>query len=307
MSNRPARNEMRDKQIVVDWGSSNFRAYRFAADGTIESSHQADAGILTVRDGAFEAVLEREIGGWLSKDVRIVLSGMITSRNGWVETPYVPTPATLEALADNALSRQTRGGIALKFLPGVAVTGANPDVMRGEEIQVFGAIEPAESATVVLPGTHSKWTRVQDGVITGFRTFLTGEVFALLKTHSIVGRLIPPGERAFDEDAFLEGVARARSDDSISLLNDVFMARAGALLGAFTAETIADRLSGMLIAHEIKAGLSLHAGGRLLLVGEPALTARYAVALKAFGHAAATGPAHAAVEGFRRLSSLNTR
>lgn len=304
MCSYPASDVKHGTQIVVDWGSSSFRGYRFDKDGTITDQHQADVGILTVMDGAFEAVLEREIGGWMRDDTEIVLSGMITSRNGWVETPYAPTPATLSDLAASAVIRHSTRGIRLKFLPGVAARLPGPDVMRGEEIQVFGAIEPDESATVVLPGTHSKWTQVRAGAITGFRTFLTGETFALLKSHSIVGRLIPPGERPFDEAAFREGVALVKSDRSISLLNDVFTARAGALLGMFSAESIADRLSGMLIGHELKAGLAMHDGGRLLLVGNATLTARYAFALQEFGQKAEIGPSHAAVVGFRRLSSL---
>lgn len=290
-------------RIVVDWGSSNFRAYRFDASGAVAARHQAEAGILTVRDGGFESVLEREIGGWFDAGSTLLLSGMITSRNGWVETPYAFAPATLEDIAAQAVTRRSTRGASLRFLPGVAQRAPTPDVMRGEEIQVFGAIRPGESATVVLPGTHSKWTRVEAGRIEGFRTFLTGETFALMKTHSIIGRLIPPGERAFDEAAFRAGVAQARAG-SLSLLNDVFTTRAGALLGAFGPETIADRLSGLLIGHEIAAGLTLAGEGRLLIVGESALTQRYLVALDGFGRAAEAAPADAAVEGFRRLAAL---
>lgn len=304
VSAQPSERPASTVRIVVDWGSSNFRAYRFGADGSVADRHQADAGILTVKDGRYEEVLEREIGGWFGPGASIMLSGMITSRNGWVETPYASTPATLSALAAGAVLRQSARGAQLKFLPGVATRLPGPDVMRGEEIQVFGVINPGESATVVLPGTHSKWTEVRDGAITGFRTFLTGETYALLKNHSIVGRLIPPGDAAFDEAAFLEGVKAVQGDRSISLLNDVFMVRAGALLGEFAVEAIADRLSGMVIGHELRAGLGLHRGGRIILIGEAALTARYALALDALGVPAEIGPAHAAVEGFRRLSAL---
>ncbi len=291
-------------RIVVDWGTSSFRAWRFDAAGAIADRHRADAGIITVRDGDFEGVLEREIGFWLDASATIHLSGMITSRNGWVETPYALAPARLADIGAQAVTRRARCGAQLRFLPGVAQRAPSPDVMRGEEIQVFGATRPDESVTVVLPGTHSKWARVEAGAITGFRTFLTGETFALMKTHSIVGRLIPPGERPFDEAAFMDGVALVAGGGSIGLLNDVFAQRAGALLGAFPAEAIADRLSGLLIAHEIDAGLKLAGPGPLLLVGEAGLTARYARALAVFGRDAAIAPADAAVEGFRRLAAL---
>lgn len=290
-------------RVVVDWGSSNFRAYRFAGDGAMVESHAAAAGILSVTNGDYAAVLVREIGGWLAPGVEVLLSGMITSRNGWVETPYVPCPATLGALAAGAITRPGPAGSVCRFLPGVSALAPTPDVMRGEEIQVFGVVDPDETATVVLPGTHSKWVQVEKGVITGFRTFLTGEVYALLKGQSIIGRLIPPGEAPFSEAAFLDGVEQANAEVSISLLNDVFTARSGALLGAFGVEMIADRLSGLLIGHELKAGLSLPGArhGRLVLVGDPSLVTRYAAALQRLGRRSDAGPPHAAVDGFSRL------
>lgn len=314
MGAQTLRESPRTGQIIVDWGTSNFRAYRFGPDDTPSARHQADAGILSVQDGAFEDVLEREIGGWFGAGTPILLSGMITSRNGWVETPYVEAPASLAALAAGAVVRHSRRGALLKFLPGVATRQPRPDVMRGEEIQIFGTITPGESATVVLPGTHSKWARVTDGILDGFRTFLTGESYALLRTHSILGRLIPPGPQGFDEAAFRQGVRMACDADSISLLNDIFTTRAGVLLGSFGAEDIAERLSGILIGHEIKAGLGkdstgkdrsgLHAGGRLVLVGEEALTRRYQVALDVLGQSAEIGPTDATAIGFRRLAQL---
>ncbi|MGL4810435.1 MAG: 2-dehydro-3-deoxygalactonokinase [Beijerinckiaceae bacterium] len=294
----------RHSPIIIDWGTSSFRAYRFDDTGAMIAQHRADAGIATVNHGAFEAVLTREIGAWLGEGADLYFSGMITSRNGWVETPYAPVPATLADLSRHAVEKTAPDGERMKFLPGVAVTKPAPDVMRGEEIQVFGTIGPDETATVVLPGTHSKWVQAERGAIAGFRTFLTGELFAVLKAHTIVGRLIPTGDQPFDEAAFLAGVEAARRPDTLGLLNDVFTTRAGALLGAFGVETIADRLSGMLIGAEIRAGLTMHRGGRLVLVGEEALTQRYALAFSLFGQSADIGPPHAAVAGFRRLAAL---
>ena len=291
--------------IVVDWGSSNFRAYRCDAGGALIETHQAAAGILSVKDGAFEAALYREIGNWISAGRQLYLSGMITSRNGWVETPYAEAPARLADLAAQAVRRSGSRGEKLYFLPGVCARAPLPDVMRGEEIQVFGTVGPQQSATVVLPGTHSKWVQVEKGAITGFRTFLTGEAYALLKAHSIVGRLIPDGTAPFDEAAFLAGVAQAQDSRSAGLLNDAFTTRSGALLGNVPPAEIADRLSGMLIGHEIREGLALGpVSGALYLVGEESLGGKYRLALEASGQEAVLGSGHAAVEGFRRLSAL---
>ena len=294
------------KRIVLDWGSSNFRAYRFGADGVLEERHQAEAGILTVRDGAFEDVLEREIGRWIGSETEILLSGMITSRNGWVETPYLEPPAGLSGLAAKAVARRARRGARLLFLPGVCNRTPQPDVMRGEEIQVFGAVSPDEDALVVLPGTHSKWVSVSAGAIAGFSTFLTGEMFALLCRHSIVGRLIPTDAAGENEGAFRAGVKLGFSGNARGLLNDVFTARAGALLGDFTPTEIGERLSGILIGHEIRAGIdsAIDPGLTPLLVGEAALIARYGIAFSELGLTCATGPDHAAVEGFRKLGAL---
>ncbi len=312
-------------RIVVDWGTSNFRAYLFARDGSIARQHQAAAGILTVADRAFEAVLEREIGGWLNSDCDVFLSGMITSRNGWVETPYIEVPARLTALAAGAISRKGMRGSSLHFLPGVAARHPLPDVMRGEEIQIFGSITLEETAseepaTIILPGTHSKWARVEHGAIMAFRTFLTGELFALLKDHSIVGRLIPQEvqkeQQPFDQAAFVAGIHQAFAAASAGVLNDIFTARSGVLLDCFASSEIADRLSGIIIGHEIKSGLALFSSSEirptseirsnrvLCLVGERALCERYRLALNEAGHAAEIAPDHAAVEGFRRLCAM---
>lgn len=290
--------------IVVDWGTSNFRAYRFE-DGAVAETRTAAAGILTVEGGGFEAVLRREIGGWVGPEAEIFLSGMITSRNGWVETPYVETPATIEALAANAVTRRLEDGATLRFLPGVCQRSPSPDVMRGEEIQVFGAVGPEATATLIHPGTHCKWVRVERGAIAGFRTFMTGEVYGVLRGHSILGRLIPEGEAGFDREAFASGVRQALSPASAGLLNDLFTTRSGALLGAFPPEAIADRLSGLLIGREIRDGLALGwITEEPMLFGEPALCERYALALEAAGRTSRRGPDQATVAGFERLSRL---
>jgi 2-dehydro-3-deoxygalactonokinase len=292
------------QRIIVDWGTSSFRAYRFGADGEIMEQHQAASGILTVTDGDFEAALEREIGPWLTPQTEVLLSGMITSRNGWIETPYVEAPATLAQLAAGAREITAKNRMLLRFLPGVCVKGASPDVMRGEEIQVFGSVGPLESATVVLPGTHSKWVRVQAGVLHDFKSFMTGEVFAALKAHTILGRLIPEGS-ATDDAAFNAGVRQALNPASAGLLNDIFTTRSGVLLNRFPPEEIAERLSGIVIGHEIRGGLALGwAEGLIRVVGEPGLTRRYLLALRTAGMRAEAGPENAAVAGFRRLGAV---
>ncbi|MGL4242858.1 MAG: 2-dehydro-3-deoxygalactonokinase, partial [Beijerinckiaceae bacterium] len=292
-------------RIIVDWGTSSFRAYRFGDDGAVAETHRAPAGILTVADGAFEAALRREVGQWLAGGARVLLSGMITSRNGWVETPYAETPASLADLGARAVQRELPSGINLFFLPGVSQRAPSPDVMRGEEIQVFGCFGSEESGIAVLPGTHSKWVRVDAGRITGFRTFMTGEVFAVMRQHSILGRLMPQDAAPATDAPFLEGLRQALDPASPGLLGDLFSVRSGVLLGAFRAPDAAERLSGLVIGHEIRGAAALGwTDGTLKLIGEPALCRRYASALAAAGVTCATAPEDAAVEGFRRLAAL---
>lgn len=291
-----------DPPIIVDWGTTNFRAYRFAGGAVAETRH-APAGILSVRDSAFEAVLEREIGDWIGPGSTIMLSGMITSRNGWLETPYVKTPATLADLAANTRHSGMRGGARLRFLPGVCMRAPRADVMRGEEIQVFGVTEANEDATVVLPGTHSKWVEVAAGRLVAFRTFFTGEMFALLRSHSIIGKVA--SDDTASPDAFAAGVKQALAADSSGVLNDIFSVRAGVLLGIVPAGDVGERLSGILIGHEVRAGLATHKGrGTIRLVGDAALCALYRHALEIAGAQAEIGPEQATVAGFQKLAAL---
>jgi 2-dehydro-3-deoxygalactonokinase len=292
-------------RIVVDWGTSSFRAYRFAADGTVADRHASAAGILSIAAGGFEEALRREIGAWLAGGADILLSGMITSRNGWVETPYIETPCGLGDLASGVVQRDVADGVRLSFLPGVCQRAPTPDVMRGEEIQVFGVLGARESGTAVLPGTHSKWVRLEAGRIAGFRSFMTGEVYGALRQHTILGRLIPEGEAAFDQDAFLAGIRQAADPASPGLLGDIFSVRSGVLLEAFAAGEAADRLSGLVIGHEIAGAARLGwTGGTVRLIGAAALCARYAAAFDALGIAHASAAEDAAVQGFRRLAAL---
>lgn len=290
-------------RLVVDWGTSNFRCYRFDAQGQVAQTHQAPAGILTVTDRNFEAVLHREIGAWMAPDMDIFLSGMITSRNGWIETPYVTAPARLGDLAASAVVIEAQQGIRMHFLPGVAMHRPSPDVMRGEEIQVFGVVGADEDATVILPGTHSKWVEVRQGALQRFSSFMTGEVFGVLKAHSILGRLIPEGQSQPDEQAFLDGVRQTLGAETGGLLHDIFTTRSGVLLGQLTPDVITERLSGILIAHEIRDGLKAYAPkGRVVVVGDAVLARRYQLALTEFCIKVELGSPLASVDGFSRLA-----
>jgi 2-dehydro-3-deoxygalactonokinase len=266
--------------IGIDWGTTSFRAYRIDAAGGVIETREAAAGILAVRDGDFAGVLSREIGAWRAAEpeVPVLASGMITSRQGWLEVPYCPCPAGSAEIAA-ALVRHPEG---LHFVPGLCLIGADgvPDVIRGEETQIIGEVgELPGRHLLVLPGTHSKWALAEDGVITWFATFMTGEVFAVLKQHSILGRLMH-GE-ADDHAAFERGLAYARSGKG-GLLKRLFSARTLALFDLLPEAGAASYLSGLLIGSEIEEALDcLAADAEIRVVGASALAWRYRGALAA--------------------------
>jgi 2-dehydro-3-deoxygalactonokinase len=269
--------------IGIDWGTTSFRAYRIDAAGSVVETREAAVGILAVRDGDFAGVLGREIGAWRAAEpeIPVLASGMITSRQGWLEVPYCPCPAGSSEIAA-ALARHPAGGLC--FVPGLSRIGADgvPDVIRGEEMQIIGEVGDLPGRhLLVLPGTHSKWALAEDGVIIWFATFMTGELFAVLKEHSILGRLMH-GE-ADDAAAFARGLAYARAGQG-GLLRRLFSARTLGLFDLLPETGVASYLSGLLIGSEIEealAGLEVAADAEIRVIGASRLAARYHGALAA--------------------------
>ncbi len=295
--------------VGIDWGTTSFRAYLMDALGSVLDRVSAPLGILQVENGAFEATLERLLAGWLADqpDLPIIVSGMIGSRQGWVEVPYLPCPAGLEELSRGLHLHTSERGRKVRFVPGLVVKGAFPDVLRGEETQIAGALADNPSAAVfLLPGTHCKWARVEGGRVVWFATFMTGEVYGVLRQHSILGRLVT-GE-AFDEAGFVRGV-RAGLDEAASsggLLRRLFSARSLGLVSDLAGEAVASYLSGLLIGTEIREALGCVDGaaraGGIVLVGGSDLVARYTTALRLAGITALSSVPDAAARGQHLLA-----
>lgn len=272
--------------IAIDWGTTSFRAWQISSEGEAVGEIASPSGILSVKDGAFDAAFESLLGDWLdaSPDAPVIASGMITSRTGWVETPYAPLPTGERALAGELRPHVTCRGRVVHFVTGTASNPADglPDVMRGEETEVIGHLAASGDgdALIVLPGTHSKWVRTVNGEITAFETFMTGELYAVLLGHSILGRLMTQG--AACPEVFRQGVEVARSDGSI--LGKLFSARSKVLFNRLRPNEVAEYLSGLLIGEEVRTGLSRYGMERpITVVGRGDLAERYVAAFALYG------------------------
>jgi 2-dehydro-3-deoxygalactonokinase len=294
--------------IALDWGTTSLRAYKLAEGGQVLEQRSLSSGIMQLpkapriiagrecSDG-FELAFHEACGDWLDAqpDLPVIACGMVGSAQGWREAAYRQTPANVANLGSSLQTVRSLRGVDVHIVPGVIQRSTLPNVMRGEETQVLGVLQnlAGEAGTdllIGLPGSHSKWVEVADGCIAHFDTFMTGEIFAVLSEHSILGRTQQRGA-AFDGEAFDRGVQVALSvDGEIGPLSTVFSARSLGLTGELSAAAQADYLSGLLIGHELSALAAVQRRRRnsvhlpsIILIGNAQLCARYSRALDATG------------------------
>ena len=292
--------------IGLDWGTSSFRAALMDESGRVLDRRAAPRGILSVSEGRFDAVLDAEIADWerAHPDIPILASGMISSRQGWVETPYIACPAGAAELAAALVPHRSPARL-IRFVTGLSVRHDDgvPDVMRGEETQILGAVADGPGSGVfVLPGTHSKWARIEGGRIVRFRTFMTGEVYAALRSHSILGRLME-GD-ADDSHAFRRGLdAGSAPGTAGALLARLFGVRTLGLFDDLPVTGLASYLSGLLLGAEIREALA-QAEADLTIVAEPGLAERYRHAFARFGVPVRVAEGDAAARGQFHIARL---
>jgi len=268
--------------VAIDWGTTSLRAALLDAQGRAVEQHSAPRGILHVAPGDFPAVFHDVTAPWANlPDPLYLLCGMVGSRQGWMEAPYCPCPAGFGEIA-RSLAWIEPDRIAI--VPGLSCEQDGvPDVMRGEETQVFGAcgLLGIDDGLFVLPGTHSKWVRVERGRITGFSTFMTGEAYSLLRRQSILARTLPEADSPFDEAAFLRGLSYARA--TANLLRSAFSVRTLALLSRVEAPALESYLSGLVLGEELRSAAPAAGGGPLVVIASKELQARYALSLRSMG------------------------
>ncbi|MCD2324637.1 2-dehydro-3-deoxygalactonokinase [Sphingomonas sp. IC-56] len=281
--------------LAVDWGTTNRRVFLIEG-GQVVSTVRDDKGVTAVTPGDFggEAAGIRERFG----DLPMLLAGMVGSTVGWQVAPYVAAPAGVPEIAASLLWIDDRTAI----VPGIStlVTG-RPDVMRGEEVQLLGAVAaglvPAD-ALLAQPGTHCKWVTMAAGRVADFTTAMTGELFALLKKHGLLASQltgdVTPGV------AFLQGVEEGRRRDVAASL---FGIRAAKMLGTRGDADAAAYASGLLIGADVAARLETSGHDTVHILADPMLGGLYAAAIEAQGRTAHLVDSHAAfVAGINEIA-----
>ena len=279
----PAADFSAARLIAVDWGTSRLRAWLLDGSGHALAEADSDQGIGAL-SGGHEAVLGRLVSAW--PKVPAIAAGMVGSRQGWREVPYVPCPADVSALAARLARFSAGDGREIAIVPGIvaAAPERDGDVIRGEETQIIGLIErePGFAGTVILPGTHSKWARVEHGTVLDFQTYISGELFALLAHQSFLRHSVAEGLADLSASPdFVLAVTRIVRD-RLPFAGALFSVRTRQLLANAAKDANLAYLSGLVIGCEIAAAQAsglLSPAGNVALVGSPSLTKAYSLAL----------------------------
>ncbi|KAF1038150.1 MAG: putative 2-dehydro-3-deoxygalactonokinase DgoK1 [Herbaspirillum frisingense] len=302
--------------IALDWGTSSLRCYRFDARGDVAERRAHPWGIMNLPavehgsdpDAPFRAALRAACGDWMdaAPAAPLIAAGMVGSKQGWREAPYLTVPLAPDRIGRKLTQVDTGLGRSLWIVPGLLQVSTLPNVMRGEETQVIGALQQwrDDELLIGLPGTHSKWVRVTNGRIQHFDTFMTGEVYGALSAHTILGRTMQKPD-APDDAAFARGARVAQSTEGqAGVLSNIFSSRTLGLTGELEAAAQPDYLSGLLIGHEIAALKTMTAihRQRIVLIGDPGLCRRYRLALELYGMGPVSEAAQATEAGLWMLA-----
>ena len=267
--------------VAVDWGTSSFRLWLVDRAGQVLAERRSDEGMLAAAKTGFPAVLQSHLAAVEAPDqLPVLVCGMAGAKTGWIEAGYVDTPAPLPAILNQAV-RVPGQARDIRILPGIAQRdAAAPDVMRGEETQLLGALglDAVGEALVCMPGTHSKWVRVRGGIVERFSTFMTGELFGVVARDTILSLAVAGADEAEDVASFKAAVKAAYAAPAFAA-NLLFAARSRQLLFGGTPAAARETLSGTLIGVELAAGLSgavPQAGVMLIASGRLAMLYRQA-------------------------------
>ena len=265
--------------VAVDWGTSSFRLWLMNRAGDVLAESRSQEGMMAAARTGFPTVLQSHLDAVSAADhLPVVICGMAGARQGWVEAGYIDTPAPLASILQRAIPvpGQPRD---IRILPGIAQRHPKaPDVMRGEETQLLGALGADGEAVVCMPGTHSKWATVRGGTVERFTTFMTGELFSAISRETILSLAVADADEAVDTQAFKSAVVAAFETPAFAA-NLLFQARSGQLLFGGTPASARERISGTLIGLELAAGLASDGARRgITLVASGSLGELYRLA-----------------------------
>lgn len=266
--------------IAVDWGTSNLRAWAMGADNSVLAEASSDRGMGGLTPPEYEGALLALCGDWLGDGATdVLISGMAGARQGWIEAPYATVPCPPVGTAGVAAPTNDPR-LNVRIIPGLCQP-APADVMRGEEVQIAGylATNPGYDGVICLPGTHSKWVEISAGEVVSFRTFMTGELFALLSQHSVLRHSVGDG---WDDDAFAVALTEAIAHPE-TMARSLFGLRAESLLDDLGEAAATARLSGTLVGAELAATRPYWLGRPVALIGASSVARIYEAALSLQG------------------------
>ncbi|WP_213989484.1 2-dehydro-3-deoxygalactonokinase [Sodalis sp. dw_96] len=270
---------MSKSYIAIDWGSTNLRAWLYL-DGVLADTRQSEAGVTRLNGRTPEQVFHEVTGPWRRHGAPVIMAGMVGSNAGWISVPYLPCPTSLSSLAGRLTRVEQAAPLAAWIIPGISIISDNNcNVMRGEETQLLGAYRTQPSSLYLMPGTHSKWVRVDDGVINDFRTVMTGELHHLLIKQSLIG--VGLTEQRPNPAVFRQGMEQGFAQSNI--LRCLFEIRAAHVLGQLDKSAVSEWLSGLLIGNEVaqmRRDWNIAKGETVTVIGNPQLAARYQQALE---------------------------
>ena len=275
--------EIKAKWIAVDWGTTHMRAWAIGEEDNVLAFRESNEGMKDLQQNQFEPVLLKLIESWLddTKVTTVIACGMVGSKQGWVETPYLKTPCVPIDNQQLAIATTKDNRIKVNFVPGVMQNNL-ADIMRGEETQIAGFINKNTdfNGVVCLPGTHTKWVNVKEGQITSFKTFMTGELFGVISNHTLIRHSI--SIKGWNQAGFEAGIHEGFNKPG-SIASDLFSLRAESIVNDLDRDEARSTLSGLLLGVELNGAQSYWENNNVTIIGSQLLSNNYHQGLKILG------------------------
>jgi|TARA_B100000315_G_scaffold51099_1_gene45624 2-dehydro-3-deoxygalactonokinase len=275
--------EIKAKWIAADWGTTHMRAWAIGEEDNVLAFRESNEGMKDLQQNEFEPVLLKLIESWLddTKVTTVMACGMVGSKQGWVETPYLKTPCVPIDNQQLTIATTKDNRIKVNFVPGV-MQNNSADIMRGEETQIAGFINknPDFNGVVCLPGTHTKWVNVKEGQITSFKTFMTGELFGVISNHTLIRHSI--SIKGWNQAGFEAGIHEGFNNPG-SIASDLFSLRAESIVNDLDRDQARSTLSGLLLGVELNGAQTFWENSNVIIIGSQLLSDNYHQGLKILG------------------------